>query len=37
MDALTGIAVTVANLFLIPLAGAWLLYRIPAVRRMLFH
>ena len=37
MDALTGIAVTVSNLFLVPLAGAWLLYRIPAVRRMLSH
>ena len=37
MDALIGITVTIANLFLIPLAGAWALYRIPAVRRMLFH
>lgn len=37
MDALTGIAVTIANLFLIPLAGAWALYRIPAIRALLFH
>lgn len=35
MDALTGIAVTIANLFLIPLAGAWVLYRIPAMRELL--
>ena len=35
MDALIGIAVTIANLFLIPLAGAWVLYRIPAMRELL--
>lgn len=37
MDVLTGISVTVANLFLIPLAGAWILYRIPAIRALFFH
>ena len=35
MDALTSIAVTIANLFLIPLAGAWVLYRVPAMRELL--
>lgn len=37
MDALTGIAVTVTNLFILPIAGAWVLYRIPAVRNLLHH
>ena len=34
---LANVALTLFNLFILPLAGAWILHRVPAMRELLFH